>query len=221
MIQIDSQIKQVCLSKQNWRFKMAGKQILSTIFVAFVFFAAAVGHAATWDVDKVHSSVGFSVRHMMVSTVRGEFTSYQATAEFDPTDPPKLSVEATIDAASISTRNDARDKHLRSADFFDVEKFPQITFKSTKAVRVAEGKYRVTGDLTIHGITKEITLEGEGFSNTIKDSGGNIRTGATATATISRKDFGLLWNAALEAGGVVVGDEVTIDLEIELTQRAP
>jgi len=108
----------------------------------------------------------------------------------------------------------------RSADFFDVEKFPQITFKSTKAVHVAEGKYRITGDLTIHGITKEITLEGEGFSAIVKDPWGNNKTGATATAKISRKDFGLMWNAALEAGGVVVGDEVTISLEIELTQRA-
>ncbi len=200
---------------------MAKKQILPAILAGFVFFVGTVGHAATWDVDKVHSSIGFSVRHMMVSTVRDEFTSYQATAEFDPTDPSKLSLEATIEAASINTRNDARDKHLRSADFFDVEKYPQITFKSTKAVSLDAGKYRITGDLTIHGITKQITLEGEGFSNSIEDPYGTTRSGATATAKISRKDFGLLWNAALETGGVVVGDEVTINLEIELTQRTP
>jgi polyisoprenoid-binding protein YceI len=198
---------------------MSSKKILSTLVVGFVFFMGTVGHAATWQVDKAHSSVGFSVRHMMVSTVHGEFTSYEAAVEFDPAEPTKLSIEATIDAASISTRNDRRDNHLKSADFFDAEKYPKITFKSTKVVSLGGGKWQVTGDLTIHGITKQIVLEGEGFSNFVKDNYGNTRIGATATATISRKDFGLLWNATLEAGGVVVSDEVTIDLEIELTQK--
>ncbi|MFH1012074.1 MAG: YceI family protein [bacterium] len=187
---------------------------------ALVVLAAGTASGATWDVDKAHSSVGFSVKHLMIATVRGEFGSYTASAEFDPSDPAKLSLEATIDAASINTNNDARDKHLRSADFFDVEKFPQITFKSTKAERLDEGKYRVTGNLTIRGITKEITLEGEGFSAVVKDPQGNIKSSASATAKLSRKDFGLMWNVALETGGVLVGDEVTINLEIELTQRA-
>ena len=167
-----------------------------------------------YEIDPVHSSVHFSVRHMMVSNVRGEFTKISGVIAYDAQNPAATTVEATIDVASINTRDAQRDTHLKSPDFLDLEKFPAITFKSTK-IEPAEGGGKLTGDLTIHGVTRSITLDIEGPTPEVKDPWGKQRSGASATARLSRKDFGLTWNAALETGGVLVGDEVKITIDIE------
>ncbi|MEO6803231.1 MAG: YceI family protein [Granulicella sp.] len=168
----------------------------------------------TYQIDSTHSSVHFSVRHLMVSNVRGEFTKVTGTIQFDPQNPTAGTVSASIDANSISTRDEQRDGHLKSADFLDTEKFPTITFVSKRVEAHGDGG-KITGDLTIHGVTREITLEVEGPGPEIKDPWGLQRIGASATAKLSRKDFGLTWNTALETGGVVVGDEVKITLDLE------
>ncbi|MEO8736266.1 MAG: YceI family protein [Edaphobacter sp.] len=168
----------------------------------------------TYAIDPTHSAVHFSVRHMMLSNVRGEFTKISGTVKFDPANPASSSIEAAIDTTSIGTRDPQRDVHLKSADFLDVEKFPAITFKSKQIVLQPDGA-KVTGDLTIHGVTREITLDVEGPTSEIKDPWGMQRVGASATAKLSRKEFGLVWNAALETGGVMVGDEVKITIDVE------
>lgn len=171
----------------------------------------------TYEIDSAHSSVHFSVRHMMVSNVRGEFAKVSGKAQYDAQNPANSSVEATIDAASINTRDAQRDGHLKSADFLDVEKYPAITFRSTK-VEAGPGGGKVTGDLTVRGVTRPLTLEVEGPTPELKDPWGKQRVGASATVKLSRKDFGITWNAALEAGGVVVGDEVKITIDVELVR---
>ncbi|MHB1936279.1 MAG: YceI family protein [Acidobacteriaceae bacterium] len=171
----------------------------------------------TYAIDPAHSSVHFSVRHLMVSNVRGEFTKVSGTVQFDPEKPETSTIEATIDATSISTRDAQRDGHLKSPDFLDTEKFPTIVFRSKK-VEAQPGGGKVTGDLTIHGVTREITLDVEGPTPEIKDPWGKQRIGASATAKLSRKDFGLTWNAALETGGVMVGDKVKITLDVEVVR---
>ena len=168
----------------------------------------------TYSIDPVHSSVHFSVRHMMVSNVRGEFTKVSGTIQFAPDNPGNSTVEAKIDAASINTREPNRDTHLKSADFLDVEKFPTLLFRSTK-VEPKQGGGTVTGDLTIHGVTRQITLDVEGPTPEAKDPWGKQRIGLSATTKLSRKDFGLTWNAALESGGALVGDEVKIAIDVE------
>lgn len=168
----------------------------------------------SYKIDPVHSSVHFSVRHMMVSNVRGEFTSVSGNIVFDSDNPASSSVEAAIEVASINTRDAQRDTHLKSPDFLDLDKFPTITFRSKK-VAAHKGGGEITGDLTIHGVTRPITLEVEGPTAEIKDPWGNQRIGASARTSISRKDFGLTWNAALETGGVLVGDEVKITIDVE------
>jgi polyisoprenoid-binding protein YceI len=174
--------------------------------------------ASTWDFDLSHSSVNFHVRHLMVSKVHGRFASWTGTLQLDDSDLTKSSLEVTIDTASIETKEAKRDAHLRSADFFDVEKFPHLTFKSTAIERSDDG-YLVTGDLTIHGITKSVKLEVEG-GEVVKDPWGGTRTGFSAKTALSRKDFGLTWNVALEAGGFMVGDKIEITLEIEAVKKA-
>jgi polyisoprenoid-binding protein YceI len=174
--------------------------------------------AATWNVDMAHSTITFSVKHMMLATVHGTFNKFSGVASFDASNPKDLSLEGTIDAASVDTRNEMRDNHLRSGDFFDVTNHPQITFKSTKVVASAPGKFAVSGDLTMRGVTKEITLELQGLDATMTDPQGSTRTAASATGTINRMDFGLNWNKALEAGGVLVGNEVQISLDVELVK---
>jgi polyisoprenoid-binding protein YceI len=170
----------------------------------------------TWKIDSSHTSATFSVRHMMVTNVRGEFQTVAGTVELDLAAPEKSRIDATIDVASVNTREAQRDAHLKSADFFDVEHHPQMTFKS-KAIRVTgPGSAEVKGDLTIRGTTHEVTLEVEGPSAEHKDPWGAMRVGATATTKIKRGDFGLKWNTALEAGGVLVGEEVKIQLDVEL-----
>jgi polyisoprenoid-binding protein YceI len=173
---------------------------------------------AIYQIDSAHSSAQFTVRHMMISNVRGEFTKLSGSITYDPADPANSSIDATIDAASINTREAQRDAHLKSADFFDVERFPVLTFRS-KEVGIRNGEGNVKGDLTIHGVTKEVVLHVEGPTPETKDPWGNMRIGATATAKINRKDFGLTYNAALEAGGVLVGEEVKITIDLEAIRQ--
>jgi len=169
----------------------------------------------TYTIDPAHSTAGFKVRHLMVSNVRGEFSGVTGTVVFDPESPHLSKVDARIDATTIHTRDEQRDAHLKSADFLDVEKFPTITFVSKK-ISGSDGEWKVTGDLTLHGVTKEVTLDVEGPAPEAKDPWGNLKTGASATTKIDRKDFGLVWNMALETGGVLVADQVHITLELEL-----
>ena len=172
--------------------------------------------AAPWEFDAAHSGVQFKVRHLMVSSVRGDFEKVAGTILYDEKDITKSSADITIDAASVNTRVQKRDDHLRSPDFLDVAKYPTITFKSKRVEKSGPGRLKVTGDLTLHGVTKEVTLDVEGPTPPIKDPQGNIRVGGQATARIQRKDFGLTWNAALETGGVVVGDEIDITIDLEI-----
>ena len=174
--------------------------------------------AATWEIDPGHTSVQFSVRHLMVSNVRGEFGKVSGTIKVDDADVTKSVVEATIDVASITTRNEKRDEHLRSPDFFDAAKFPTITFKSTKAEKAANG-WKLTGDLTMHGVTKPVVLNVEGPTPEIKDPWGNTRAGAQATAKVDRQEFGISWNKALDSGGVTVGNEVSITIDVEAVKK--
>jgi len=172
-----------------------------------------------WNFDLAHSSVNFHVRHLMVSKVHGRFTLWGGSLEIDEDDITKSRVDVTIDAASVDTREDKRDTHLRSADFFDVEKFPTLTFKSTAVEKIADDEIAVTGDLTIHGVTKSVKLAVE-LGGQAKDPWGGIRTGFSAKTSINRKDFGLGWNAVLETGGVLVGEKIEITLEIEAVRAA-
>ena len=172
-----------------------------------------------WNIDPSHSTAEFSVRHMMITNVKGRFGKLSGTVEYDPAHPELSRLEATIDATSIDTRDEKRDAHLRSPDFFDVEKFPTLTFKSTEVKKTGDG-FTALGDLTMHGVTKPVVLEIEGPSDATKDPWGNTRIGASATAKLNRKEWGLNWNAALEAGGVLVGETVKISLEISLVKAA-
>lgn len=171
-----------------------------------------------WDIDPSHSSANFSIRHMMIAKVHGGFSRLSGSLCLDRNDVANSSIEAIIDASSIDTREPKRDEHLRSADFFDVQKFPSITFSSKRVVPSGEG-FRVEGELSIHGIIREVALEVEGPELEVKDPWGNVKIGASATTRIKRKDFGLSWNAALETGGVLVGDDVTITLDIQFVRR--
>jgi polyisoprenoid-binding protein YceI len=169
----------------------------------------------TWNLDPVHSTAEFKVKHMMISNVKGQFTGISGTLTLDESDVSKSSVGASIDAASISTREAQRDGHLKSPDFFDVEKYPKLTFQSTGIKRTGEDELAVLGDLTIHGVTRQVTLAVEGPTPANKDPWGNVRVGLSATTKIHCKDFGLTWNAALETGGILVGEEVTIALDVQ------
>ncbi len=168
---------------------------------------------ATWNFDNVHSVVGFSVRHLMISKVRGHFNKWGGTFEYDPKNPSTAKIDVKVETASIDTREEKRDAHLRSPDFFDVEKFPEMTFKSTSVSGSGE-ELELTGDLTLHGVTKSVKLKVESLGTT-KDPWGGERAGFSASTSVNRKDFGLHWNVALEAGGVVVGEKVDINIEIE------
>jgi len=182
------------------------------LFASLSLAATAAAQAGTWQVDPNHSAAQFSVRHLGVSTVRGAFTKVSGTATHDPADPSKDTLEATIQAASVDTRVEMRDKDLRSPNFLDVEKFPTITFHSKQAKSVGTGRVQITGDLTIHGVTKEVVLDVEGPSAPIKDPWGNQRIGASASTKINRKDFGV--NGAPGA----VGDDISITIDVELIQ---
>jgi len=172
----------------------------------------------TYQIDSAHSSAQFSVRHMMISNVRGEFTKVSGTLTYDPANPASSMIDASIEVSSINTREAQRDAHLKSPDFFDAERFPLLSFHG-REVAASDGELKVKGDLTMHGVTREIALHVEGPTPEQKDPWGNARIGATATAKLNRKDFGLNWNAALEAGGVLVGDEIKITLDIEAIRQ--
>lgn len=168
-----------------------------------------------WNIDPAHSAAEFKVKHMMISNVKGSFNGISGVLAEHATDSSLSSIEASIPVATISTGDAQRDGHLKSGDFFDAEKFPAMTFKSTSVTKKGEGEYSVTGDLTIHGVTKQVTFAVEGPSAPGKDPWGNTRIGLSATAKINRKDFGLSWNSALETGGVLVGEEVAISLDVQ------
>jgi polyisoprenoid-binding protein YceI len=174
----------------------------------------------TYDLDPVHSHLGFSVRHMMVSQQRGQFAGASGTLTLDRADFTKSRVEVTLDVATVNTNNTDRDNHLRSADFFDVANHPKITFTSRTVEVMEDGDLRVTGDLTIRGTTRSVVLTAEPVSEESKDPFGNIKVGTSVTGKISRKDFGLVWNAVLETGGVALGDDVKLMLDVQF-QRKP
>jgi polyisoprenoid-binding protein YceI len=176
--------------------------------------------AQTWKFDTAHSTVGFWVRHLMVTKVHGAFTKWSGTLELDDQDPVRSHLEVQIDAASIDTKEPQRDGHLRSPDFFDVEKYPNITFKSTGVERAGEGHYHVTGDLTIRGVTHPVKLDVEDGGRAKHPMAGDHRAGFSAHGSIKRSEFGLTWNAALEAGGVAVSDKVEINLEVQAFRPA-
>jgi polyisoprenoid-binding protein YceI len=183
--------------------------------VIFAAFAPAWAHATEWQIDPAHTAVTFSVRHMMISNVRGEFEKTSGTISANGTDPASVKIDAT----SLNTRVDKRDAHVKSPEFLDVDKYPTITFKSKKAEAAGPGKWTVTGDLTIHGVTKEVALDVAGPTPEVVDPFGNTRVGASATTTIKRSDFGLKWNKALEAGGVLVGDDIAIQIDVEAIKK--
>lgn len=181
--------------------------------------AAPAAFPQSYTIDGAHSKAQFVVRHLMVSNVRGEFAKVKGSIDYDEKNPAAIKIDATIEVASINTGEPKRDEHLKSPDFFDAAKYPTITFRSKSARKTSSG-LAVTGDLTIHGVTREVVLQVEGPSPEVRDPWGNLRRGATATTKINRKDFGLTWNAALETGGVVVGDEVSITIDVEATRPA-
>lgn len=170
--------------------------------------------AAEYTIDPAHSAASFGVRHMLISTVRGDFSNVSGKIIYDPNNLAASKVEAVIDATTVNTRIEKRDNHLKSADFFDVAKYPTITFRSTKWTKEGN-KLKIAGELTIHGVTKAVVLNVEGPTAEVKGPDGSVSIGASATTKVSRKDFGLTWNKLMEAGGAVVGDDITIILDIE------
>ena len=195
------------------------KRSLLTGFVLFLLSIPMLASGATYQIDADHSNFQFKVRHMTVSNVRGEFKKAKGIVSIDENDLTGLKVEVTLDAASLSTDQAKRDDHLKGEDFFDVAKYPTITFVSKKVIKVDENRLKVVGDLTIHGVTREVTVEVEGPTPEVKDPGGNIRRGATGTLKINRKDFGMVWHKTLDNGGMVVGDDVNISVEVELVRK--
>jgi polyisoprenoid-binding protein YceI len=180
---------------------------------------AASAHADTWNIDPAHTMVEFSVRHMMISNVKGHFSKVSGTINANGNDPSSVQINAVIDAITLDTGVAKRDAHVKSPAFLDVDKFPTITFKSTKLEANGEGKWKLTGDLTLHGVTKPVVLDVEGPSPAIKDPYGNTRAGASATTKIDRKDFGVTFNQPMEAGGVLIGDEISISIEVEAVRQ--
>lgn len=189
------------------------------ILASVALLAGPAAAGTTWDIDPAHTSVQFAVRHMMISTVRGDFGKVTGTVAADDKDLSRSKVQATIDAASIDTREPKRDEHLKSPDFFDVARFPTITFVSKKIEPAGAGKWKMTGDLTLHGVTREVVLDVEAPGTTVKDPMGKTRSGARATTKINRKDFGIVWNKALDGGGIAVGDDVDVVIDVEGVQN--
>ncbi|MCC7527398.1 MAG: YceI family protein [Candidatus Melainabacteria bacterium] len=187
--------------------------------VAFGLVMPAANAASDeWTIDSMHTAAHFSIKHMMISTVRGGFGKVTGSVNYDGKNLAKAKVNATIDAKTINTGEDKRDEHLRSKDFFETEKFPSITFKSTTIKPKGKGKFAMSGDLSMHGVTKPVTLDVDGPSQEIKDKQGNHKVGFSATGTINRKDFGITYNSVLDGGGVALGEEVPITLDIEMSK---
>jgi polyisoprenoid-binding protein YceI len=193
--------------------------LLAAAVLAAPLLTPSDAMADEWKIDAEHSEVGFKVRHMMVSWTRGSFGKFEGTVSYDPGTPESLVVEVTIKTKSVDTDNSKRDDHLRSADFFDVGKYPEMTFKSTKATAAKDGSIALLGNLTLHGVTKEVTLDVEPMSDVMTDPWGNVKIGTSASLRIARKDWGLTWSKSLDGGGVVVGDEIRITLDIELNKK--
>ena len=194
------------------------KNITRALLTVAIMAAPALATATPWSIDSDHSNVGFSVSHLMVSHVKGNFNKYSGIVDINDKEITKSTVSVTIDASSINTNVQKRDEHLRSADFFDTAKYPTLTFVSKKWTQASQGALKVTGDLTIHGITKSVVLNVAPFSKESKDPWGNLRRGTSSSTTINRKDYGLVWNQVLETGGVAVGEEVNILLDVELVK---
>ena len=192
------------------------KNITKAMLTAAIMILPSLATATPWNIDADHSNIGFSVSHLMVSHVKGNFNKYSGIVDINDKDITKSKVDVTIDASSINTNVQKRDEHLKSPDFFDVAKYPTLTFVSKKWTKAAKGALKVTGDLTIHGVTKSVVLNVAPLSKESKDPWGNTRRGTSASTTINRKDYGLVWNQALETGGVAVGEEVNISLDVEL-----
>lgn len=192
---------------------------MRTAIAALAVFALPVSaHASDWVFDPSHTSAQFAVKHMMVSTVRGAFSGVSGAVHLDDSDATKSTVEATIPVDTVDTREPKRDGHLKSPDFFDVAKFPTITFKSTKVAPGAGGKLTIEGILTVHGVSKPVVLEAE-ITPEVKGIGGSVSRGVSATTKVNRKDFGLVWNKPLETGGVLIGDDVSIQIDAELSPK--
>jgi len=192
--------------------------IRTLAFTAAILAVPALAHANQWDVDPSHSSASFTVKHLMVSNVRGEFGKLKGSATWEKPDFSDAKVEVTVDATTIDTRDAKRDAHLKSPDFFDVAKFPKMTFKSTKVEKAGE-VWKLHGDLTLHGVTKPVVLDVTNVTPPTKDPGGNIRIGAQATTKINRQDFGIVFNKTLDGGGVLVGDEISITIDVEVIKK--
>ena len=195
-------------------------KLVRILSAALLCMLPTLAFASTWNIDPDHSSIGFKVRHLMVSNVKGVFGKVSGVVHIDDKDIARSTVSATIDTASIDTGVAKRDAHLKSADFLDVATYPTMTFVSRKLERSGADKLKLTGDLTLHGVTRPVVLDVEGVSAEVKDPMGNLRRGASATTKINRKDFGLGWNKVLESGGVAVGEEVAINIEVELIKAA-
>ncbi len=193
-------------------------QSLAALSAALLLFPARA-HSEQWTIDTPHSGAQFSVRHMMISNVKGAFTKVTGTIDLDEQDITRSKVEATIDATTIDTHEPKRDAHLKSPAFFDVAKFPTITFRSTSVSRASDGKLKVTGDLSMHGVTKQVVLDVEPLSAPIKDPSGALHMGTSATTRVNRKDFGMNYNAVLDNGGMMVGDEVAISIDVEIFKK--
>jgi polyisoprenoid-binding protein YceI len=192
---------------------------LSAIAV-MTLVTGSVARASTWEIDPAHTSAQFAVKHLMVSTVRGTLGKVTGTATIDAADITKSSVQASIDATAIDTREPKRDAHLKSPDFFDSAKYPTITFKSKQVRKTGEDRFQVLGDLTMHGITREVALDVQGTPKEFRDPMGNMKLGGVATTRINRQDFGVNWSKPLDGGGVVVGDDVDVTIDVEMVQKA-
>ena len=199
---------------------LTSKLILGTILAA-VLTVSSPAASTTWQIDPQHTAAGFSVKHLMISTVRGQFKNVTGTVNWDDQDISKSTVDVTIDANTVDTSEPKRDADLRSPNFFDVAKYPTITFKSKTIEQVSAGKLKITGDLTIHGVTKEAVLDVEGPTGPIKDPWGNTRVAANATTKINRQEYGINWNQKMDSGGLVVSDDVNITIDLELLKKAP
>jgi polyisoprenoid-binding protein YceI len=194
-------------------------RVLGSILIFAALVIPRVAGASTWAIDSAHSNAQFAVRHLMVSTVRGQLGKITGTVNLDENDLTRSTVEATIDANGIDTREAKRDDHLRGPDFLDTAKYPTVTFKSKKVERVSDDSYKVTGDLTMRGVTREVVLNVEGSPTPMKDPFGNTKVGGVAKTKLSRKDFGINWSKSLDGGGLVVGDDVAVTIDLELTKK--
>lgn len=196
------------------------RNLVVTAGLAMLLTLPLQAATSTWQIDPQHTAAQFSVRHLAISTVRGQFSNVKGTVQFDDADVTKSMVDVTIDVNSVDTREPKRDAHLKSADFFDAAKYPVMTFKSKKVEKVSDGKLKVTGDLTIRGTTKEVVLDVDGPTAPVKDPWGMQRTALTATTKVNRQDYGVKWNATMDNGGVVVGDEISIIIDLEMVKQA-